>query len=45
MKMPITPMLEPETCQNVTKYVNCDVWFQAMKEAYDAFMNDETLDW
>jgi hypothetical protein len=44
MKMPITPMLEPETCQNVMKYVNCDVWFQAMKEVYEALMNDETLD-
>lgn len=42
--MPITPMLEPETCQNVMKYVNHDVWLQAMKEAYEALMNDQTLD-
>ncbi len=42
--MPITPMLELETCQNVVKYVNRDVWVQAMKEAYEALMNDQTLD-
>jgi hypothetical protein len=45
MKMPIIPILELETCQNAMKYVNCDVWFQAMKEAYEALMNYQTLDY
>jgi hypothetical protein len=44
MKMPIIPILELETCQNAMKYVNCDVWLQAMKEVYEALMNDQTLD-
>lgn len=42
--MPIIPILELETCQNAMKYVNCDVWLQAMKEVYEALMNDQTLD-
>jgi hypothetical protein len=44
MKILITPILEPKTCQNVMKYVNRDVWLQATKEAYEALVNDQTLD-